>query len=193
MATRLLAADGTGPEANPNWAERNVATATASSYVDDPPWGYRPINVMGRNLYIGWQTRHETSGAWLEVKFPEVHPVSEIWIQPRPLTYDIVGRDPYMMTYSRLKLLDAPRRVRCSVAGGVSVARELPQTDDSEIIALPRTVETDFVHITVEEVWAKPGGEETGLGRVQVYPHRHEPGFEIDVYGMYDAQKGKPI
>ncbi|HUZ47501.1 MAG TPA: glycosyl hydrolase-related protein [Terriglobia bacterium] len=192
-ATRLLAADGPGAEANPNWAERNVATAMASSYVDDPPWGYRPINVMGRNLYIGWQTRHETSGAWLEVKFPEVHPVREIWIQPRPLTYDIVGRDPYMMTYSRLNLLEGPRRVRCSVAGGVSVTRELPQNDNFQIIALPRTVESDFVHITVEDVWTKPGGEETGLGRVQVYPHRHVSGFEIDVYSMYDAQKGKPV
>ncbi len=46
-ARRLMGAEDPGPE-NPNWAGRKMATVTASSYVDDPPWGYRPSNVLRR-------------------------------------------------------------------------------------------------------------------------------------------------
>ncbi|HVA00647.1 MAG TPA: glycosyl hydrolase-related protein [Terriglobia bacterium] len=194
VATRLLAAEGHDPDANPNWADRHYkATAKASSYVDDPPWGYGPDNVFGTNLHNGWEAKQQTSGAWLEITFPEAHPVSEVWILPHTLPYDVVGQDPYMMTYSRAKLLEAPRKVRCTVAGGASVTRELPQTLDFQIITLPQTAETNFVRITVEDVRTKPGGEETGLAKVRVYPHRHELGFEIDVYSMYDVHEGRPV
>ncbi|HUZ47662.1 MAG TPA: glycosyl hydrolase-related protein [Terriglobia bacterium] len=191
-ASRLLAAaETTGDVANPNWADRhNKATATASSYVDDPPWGYHPSNVFGSNLHNGWEAKHQASGAWLEITFPEARPVREVWILPHTLPYDIVGQDPYMMTYSRARLLEAPRRVRCSVAGGLAVTRELSQTYDDQIITFPRTAETQFVRITVEDVWTKPGGEETGLAKVRVYPHRHDLNFEIDVYSMYDVHNG---
>jgi alpha-mannosidase len=194
IARRLLAAEATDIETNPNWADRHYkAMAKASTYVDDPPWGYDPANVMGSNQHIGWEAKQQTSGAWLEIRFPEERPVSEVWILPHPLRYDIIGQDPYMMTYSRAKLLEAPRKVHCSAAGGVSVTRELPQTYDFQMIPLPRTVETNFLRITVEAVWAKPGGEETGLAKVRVYPHRHESGFEIDAYSMYDVHRGKPV
>jgi len=193
-ATRLLAAEGPGPESNPNWAAPHYkAAATASSYVDDPPWGHDPANVLGSNLHNGWEAKHQTSGAWLQITFPEVRPVSEVWILPHTLPYDVVGQDPYMMTYSRARLLEAPRRVRCSLSGGQSVTREVPQTYNYQIITFPRTAETNSVRITVEDVWSKPGGEETGLAKVRVYPHRHEPGFEIDVYSMYDAHNGRPV
>ncbi len=114
---------------------------------------------FGDNIQRGWETREQVAGAWIEIKFPEVRRVSELWILPQPLPFDVVGRDPYMMTYSRLKLLEAPRRVRCLFAGGMSMTHELPQTTNYQIIALPRTVETDFVRIAVEERVAETRGQ----------------------------------
>jgi alpha-mannosidase len=191
---RLLAAEETPPDPNPNWASPEYhATANASSYVDDPPGGYIPYNVFSNNPHDGWETLHQADRAWLQIDFPQARPVSELWILPHTLPYDIIGQDPYMMTYSRAKLLEWPRKVQCSVAGGQTVTRDLPQTYDYQIIALSQTVETNFVRITVADVRTKPGGRETGLAKVRVYARRHEPGFDVDVYSMYDVHQGRPV
>ena len=56
---------------NTNWADPALgATASASSYCDDPPWGYSPENVLGDNFNIGWQTDTGVFGAWIEIGFP---------------------------------------------------------------------------------------------------------------------------
>ena len=191
--SRLMAAQGAEPGTNVNWAnaERN-ATAKASSYASDPPWGYGPENVFGDNLFLGWEANEQASGAWIEIRFPEPRPVSEIWILPEPLPRDILGQEVYILVYSRQQLLEPPRRIRSDLASGSSLRAELRQAGHFQIISLPQTTQTSSVRITIEDVWAKPGGRETGIGKIRVFSRKHSPEFQIDVNGMYDVRDSKP-
>ncbi len=197
--THLLAAEGPAAEKNPNWVDpTQKAVAKASSFADDPPHGYGPANVFldpihANNLYFGWETRHETRGAWLEIDFAEPRQVSEIWVLPQPLERHIAGQNPYMLTYSRAKLLQAPRKIRCSLSEGTSVIAELRKSDYFQIITLPTAEETSSLRITIDDVWPKPGGEETGISKVLAFPHKHQLSFEMDAYEMYDVRDGRPV
>ncbi|MGH9397514.1 MAG: glycosyl hydrolase-related protein [Terriglobia bacterium] len=191
---RLLAAGAAPGEDNPNWAGFEFkATAKASSYAGDPPWGYGPANVFGDNLFVGWQANDQAQGAWIEIGFPEVRPVSEVWILPDPLPRDILGQAPYILTYSRLKFLETPRHIQIELSGGQRVSAELHPSNYFQIITFPQTEQTSSLRITVEDVWSKPGGQETGIGKVKVFPEKHALAFEIDVHTMYDARNSKPI
>ncbi|MDE3180962.1 MAG: hypothetical protein KGM47_15050 [Acidobacteriota bacterium] len=182
-----------GSNVNPNWASPAFkAVATASSYAGDPPWGYGPGNVFGNNLFMGWEANGESRGAWLNIAFPEPRPVSEVWILPAPLPRDILGQAPYILTYSRQPLFEPPRSVLIEL-GGESFPADLYLSPYFQIVALPRTVESTSLRITVEKVWTKPGGKVTGIGKARAFPKNHQLAFEIDVYPMYDAKEGKPV
>ena len=193
-ASRLLPAQSAEPATNVNWASLSQkATVTASSYATDPPWGYAPQNVLGDNLYMGWEANEQASGAWIEVRFPELRPVSEIWILPEPLPRHIRGQEVYILVYSRQQLFESPRHIRIDLSNGSSVKAELRRADNFQIVALAQTEQTSWLRITVEDVWPKPGGQETGLGKVRIYSKKHDPEFQIDVRGMYDVQVGRPV
>ncbi|MHB1952433.1 MAG: glycoside hydrolase family 38 N-terminal domain-containing protein [Sulfobacillus sp.] len=193
-ASRLLAADLSEPNQNPNWASLDLkATVRSSSHSPDPTWGYAPTNVFGNDLSSGWQTKDQTAGAWIEVGFPEERPVSEIWILPQVLPRNVVGQDVYTLVYSRVQWFEAPRHVRIGLSDGTSVDAELRHTDYFQIITLPQAKHTATVRITIEDVWPKPGGKESGIGKVRVFPQRHATSFEIDTYQMYGVDSGKPV
>ncbi len=193
-AIRLLAAEGTAGEPNPNWVSYEYkAKGTASSFYGDPPGGYAAENVGGDNLFTGWEADQQAVGAWLQVDFPELREVSELFILAPPLPRDIIGQDVYSMTYSRVALLEPPRKLTISFSDHTSTKIELGQRGYFEIITLPKTVKTTFVRLTVDEVWTKPGGKETGIGKLRIYPHAHPRTFEIDVYKQFDVRDGIPV
>lgn len=192
-ASRLLAAEIGKADDNPNWASReHQATIRASSYSPDPSWGYAPINVFGEDLCSGWQTKEQTAGAWIEIAFPEERSVSELWILAHALPHDIRGQDVYTMVYSRVQWFEAPRHVRIGFSDGTSVDAELRQTDHFQIVTLPQARQTASVRITIQDVWPKSGGEESGIGKVRIFPQRHATSFEIDTYPMYVVDGGMP-
>ncbi|HMD86033.1 MAG TPA: glycosyl hydrolase-related protein [Terriglobia bacterium] len=191
---RLMAAEAPTGTPNPNWVALEFkAKATASSSYGDPPGGYAPENVGGDNLFTGWEADQQAAGAWLQIDFPESRQVSELLILAQPLPRDIVGQDVYSMTYSRVALLEGPRKLTCSFSDHTSIPIELGQHGYFEIITLPKTVTTSFVRLNVDEVWTKPGGKETGLGKLRIYPRVHPCTFEIDVYKQYDVREGVPV
>jgi alpha-mannosidase len=191
---RLMAAEAPTAEPNPNWvALEYKAQAKASSFYGDPPGGYAAENVGGDNLFTGWEADQQAVGAWLQIDFPEARQVSQLFILAPPLPRDIIGQDVYSMTYSRVALLEPPRKLTCSFSDHTSTQIELGQHGYFEIITLPKPVETSFVRLTVDEVWTKPGGKETGLGKLRIYPHAHPCTFEIDVYKQFDVRDGIPV
>jgi alpha-mannosidase len=193
-ATRLLGAELQPVEENTNWASvAGKATVQASSHVADPPWGYPPANAIGDDLMNAWETDGQASGAWIEIGFPEARPVSEVWILPKALPRDILGQDVYTLAYSRVQWFEAPRHIRIGFADGTSVDAELRQADYFQIITLPQTRQTSTVRITIEDVWPKPGGKETGIGKIRIFPRKHPISFEIDTYKMYDADGGQAV
>lgn len=193
-ATQLLGAVPQTSEENPNWATfANRAAVQASSYVADPPWGYAPANAIGDDPMNGWEADTQTSGAWIEVGFPEARPVSEIWILPQALPRDIIGQDVYPLAYTRTQWFQVPRHIRVSFEDGSTVDAELRQLDDFQIVTLSQTKQTSTVRITIEDVWAKPGGKETGIGKIRIFPRKHAVSFEIDTYKMYDADGDKAV
>jgi alpha-mannosidase len=182
---RLYAAEVHEPEPNPNLAELKLgATATASS--NDQ--GYRPLNVLKGFLQSSWQTEKETAGSWLEIAFPQEQTVSELWILPRPLPYDIV-LDPDM----REGTMATARRVTCTLPGGATVRAELRQSKDFEIVVFPQAQKAKSVRITIDDVWQESKSQGTGLGNIRVFGRPHTASFEVFVYTMYDVQAGKPV
>jgi len=191
---RLMAAEAPTGNPNPNWVDPEFkAKVKASSFYGDPPGGYAAENVSGDNLFTGWEADQQSTGAWLQIDFPEPRRVSELSILAQPLPRDIIGQDVYSMTYSRLALLEPPRKLTCSFSDHTSIPIELGQHGYFEIITLPKPVETAYVRLNVDEVWTKPGGKETGLGKLRIYPHAHRCTFEIDVYEQYDVHEGIPV
>lgn len=179
---------------NRNWADPALgATASASSYCTDPPWGYRPENVFGENVNLGWQTETGVIGAWIQIAFPEAQQVSELWLLAEPLPSDILGQDVYLTTYPRLSLLATPRRIQLSFSNQSTYTCELQETNYFQIFGLPAEEKTSFIRITVEDVWPKPGATETGIGKIRVFPRRHSREFEITAHPMYDVHNGKPV
>ena len=192
-ASRLLGAELDQTE-NPNWADvQHKATVHASSFVEDPPWGYQPLNALGNDLMNSWEADSQASGAWLEVTFPEARPVSEVWVLPKALPRDVIGQDVYNFAYSRVQWFEPPRRVRLSFAEGDTVQAELRASDYFQIITLPQTRQTATVRITIEDVWQKPGGKETGIGKIRVFPKRHPLSFQVETYKMYNVEAGQPV
>lgn len=163
----LAAIENDSPgEDNPNWAapERG-ATVKVSSLKDNPPWGFVPANVFGENLNAGWETDKETSGAWLELTFPETRAVREVWILSSPLPYDIV-LDPYM----RGGEMAMPRQVSYTMPGKEPVKAELRQANYFQIMPLPHLERTQTLRISIEGVWPEAGKRGTGLGKIRVFP-----------------------
>ena len=193
-ASRLLAAELQPAEENTNWASVAAkATVQASSHVADPPWGYPPANAIGNDVMNGWEADGQAAGAWIEIGFPEARPVSEVWILPKALPRDIIGQDVYTLAYSRVQWFEAPRHIRLSFADGTSVNAELRQADYFQIITLPQTKQTSTVRISIEDVWPKAGGKETGIGKIRIYPRKHPISFEIETYKMYDADRDQAV
>ena len=193
-ASRLLGAERQPTEENANWASvAGKATVQASSQVADPPWGYPPANAIGDDLMNGWEADGQAAGAWIEIGFPEARPVSEVWILPKALPRDIIGQDVYTLAYSRVQWFESPRHIRISFADGTGVDAELRHADYFQIITLPQTRQTSTVRITIEDVWPKPGGKETGIGKIRIFPRKHPTSFEIDTYKMYDADGNQAL
>ncbi|MBZ5563542.1 MAG: hypothetical protein LAP13_14120 [Acidobacteriia bacterium] len=181
----LSAAEMTGVAENPNLADPKLgATATASSHSDTPTWGYLPTNIFGDILQTSWETDKETAGAWVEITFAQEQTVSELWILPRSLPYDLV-LDPYM----RGGKMATPRKITCSLMGGGSVSAELRQSKDFQIVVFPQPQNTKSVRITINDTWPEANAQGTGLGKVRVFGQRHAPTLEISVYAMYDARE----
>jgi alpha-mannosidase len=189
----LLAAENARDEENINWADPQLgATAKASSYVENPagPPGNYSLgkSVLGEIPQLGWETETETAGAWLEITFPDVAAVRELWILAKPIPYEIV-LDPYR----RGGVTSTPRKITYSFAGGPSYQGELRQGKYFQILTLPREVKSKTLRIKVAETWNEPGAKGTGLGKVRVYSRPHEPAFSITVYPMYDVHDGQPV
>jgi alpha-mannosidase len=176
-------------EDNPNWAtSERGASVNASSWKDNPPWGFVPANVFGENLNAGWETDKETTGAWLELDFPETRIVREFWILSRPLPYGIV-LDPYM----RGGDMAMPRQIVFNMPGKEPARAELRQADYFQIIKLPSQEQTRSLRISIENIWPESDRRGTGLGKIQVFPRLHRPDFEVTVYATYDVQHDKAV
>jgi hypothetical protein len=188
-ATRLQAADRPPARAiNTNWAQSKFKPLErASSYFIDPPWGYRPANVFDPDEHIGWETDDQMSGAWLEIRFPTSHPVSELWILAQPLPRDVTGSDPYLDTYSRTAFYASPRHVRFTLADGSTAITELRPLPFFQIVQFRGQHQTASIRLAVEDVWGKPGAKETGIAKIRVFPDAHAADFAVEVHAMYDV------
>ncbi len=194
LIPELMAQKTVDAKPNVNLADSAMgATARASSYCTDPPWGYAAQNVFGENLNEGWQTDSEIEGAWIEINFSEPQGISELWLFAEPLPADILGQDVYQETYSRKSRLATPQRIQLSFSSGANHRFQLLQTDCFQIFSFPQEERTAFVRITVEDTWPKPGATETGLGKIRLFPRRHPPEFAVIVHAMYDVQNGKAV
>ncbi len=186
---RLSAAESPALEENINFADPKLgATATASSHSDTPPWGYVPANVFGDILQSSWETDQETTGAWLEIAFPEERTVSEVWLLPKAIPYDLV-LDPYM----RGGKMASPRKVTCSLSGGSSVSADLRQSPNFQIVPFPQARKTKSMRITVNETWPETNTQGTGLGKVRIFEKPHSASFELSTYAMYDVRDGAAV
>jgi len=193
LSGKLLAAENARGEENINWADPQLgATAKASSYVENPagPPGNFSLgkSVLGETLELGWETETETVGAWLDITFPDMAAVRELWILAKPIPYDIV-LDPYR----RGEVTSAPRKITYAFAAGPSFQAELRQGRYFQILTLPQQVKSKSLRIKVDETWNDPGTQGTGLGKVRVYSRLHEPAFSITVYHQYDVHEGRPV
>jgi len=189
LPIRLYASESDGGDDNPNLADGRLgATVSASSVSKLSPFSFPPTRAFGDNLNTNWETDTETRGAWLEVRFPEEKTVGEIWLLAKPHPYDIVF-DPY----TREGNMQTPRKVTCSLDGGVSVRVELGPYKNFQIITLPQPQRTKSVRITIDEVWPEAGREGTGLGKVRIFARPHLRSFDLSVYTMYDAHDGIPV
>ncbi len=189
LPLRLSAAESPALEENLNFADTKLgATATASSHSDTPPWGYVPTNLFGDILQASWETDQETTGAWVDINFPEERSVAEIWVFPKPVPYDLV-LDPYM----RGGKMASPRKVTCSLSGGASVATELRQLPAYQIVSIPQAQKAKSVRITVNETWPETNTQGTGLGKVRVFGKPHAASFELFTYAMYDVHDGLAV
>jgi alpha-mannosidase len=198
-ACRLATAESAEPGENPNWATfDHGASARASSYAIDPPniggsYGYLPSKVFGDDIHAGWEADMQTAGAWIEIAFPNARLVSEVWILSQILPPDILGADVYNFDYARGQWFEAPRRIQLSFSDGTNEDAELLQTNCFQIITLPHSKQTSSVCITIKDVWPKPGGKESGIGKIRIFPRKHAVSFEIDAYKMYDVREGQPV
>lgn len=182
---RLYAAEIQREMPNPNLADLNLGATATASPIDD---GYRPLNVLKGFLQSSWQTEKQTAGSWLEIAFAQEQTVSELWILPRPLPYDIV-LDPDM----REGTMATARKITCTLSGGGTVKGELRQSKDFQIVVFPQAQKTKSVRITIDSVWQEPNSQGTGLGSIRAFARPHSASFEVFVYTMYDAQAGKPV
>lgn len=189
VPTTMWAAQvGAAPE-NPNWADPKLgATVSASSWVENPPWGFVPGHMLTDVLQAGWETDKETTGAWLELNLGEARPVGELWILAKPLPYDLV-LDPYM----RGGLMATPRKIAYSLSGGAPRSAELRRRDYFQIIRLPQEERASSIRFQIQDVWPEAGTRGTGLGKVRVFPKPHAPAFEITVYPNYGVRDGKAV
>ena len=129
----LLAAEGDVDHDNPNLADPALgATASASTYNPATTFSYVPTRIFGNTLQTNWETGTDTAGAWIEIGFPEENTVSEIWLLPKPLPYDIV-----LDSYSRGGKMQTPRKVTCTAGGGAAVSAELRDAAYFQIINFP--------------------------------------------------------
>jgi alpha-mannosidase len=186
---RLSAAEGGMVDDNPNLADPALGvTATASSSSPRTTFSYIPTRIFGDDLHSNWETGTETRGAWLEITFPEEKVVGEIWLQAKPLPYEIVY-DPY----TRGGKMQTPRKVTCSAGGGGSVSAELRETGYFQIITFPEAQKTKSVRITIDDIWPEAGREGTGLGKVRIFAQPHLRSFDLTAYAMYDVHDGNPV
>ncbi|MDR3793572.1 MAG: glycosyl hydrolase-related protein [Terracidiphilus sp.] len=179
---------------NTNWLSAKFgASATASSYCSDPPWGYKAENVFSETLANGWQTLDEGKNAWVEVTFPSPRKVSELWLLGEPIPDHVIGAHIYTMTHPRTSRLAAPRRVRVKFSSGAETVVELAQKPQFQIFALPKAETATSVRFVVEDVWPKAGTTETGIGKIRIFAERHAPEFELFAHPMYEVQHGRGV
>ncbi len=185
---------GTAPT-NPNWADPALgAKASASSFSPDPPGVYSPGNVFGDVFSSGWQTSAELAGAWIEIRFSEVREVSELWLLAEPQPTDIFGVDVYNKANSRAQLRAVPRKLRIGFSCGASYDTTLlEQVDYFQIVSIPKPEQTSSIRISIEDIWPKSSATETGIGKIRVFPQKHEPTFDITAHAMYDARDGRAV
>jgi alpha-mannosidase len=186
---RLAAAEWGETEDNPNLVDAaRGATATASTYSITPPWAYSPQSIFEDLLQTSWETEKETGGAWLEIAFRGEATVSEIWILPKPIPYDIV-LDPY----TRGGKMATPRNITCSLAGGPSIRATLQPSPSFQIISIPQAPRTQSLRITIHDTWPEANTVGTGLGKIRAFARPHATSFEIIPYAMYDARDGEAV
>jgi alpha-mannosidase len=212
LAAQVMAERSEDHTPNTNWADPNLgARAIASSYVQDRPAGgwlpsvaggvtpffhagaYSPDNVFGESIFNGWQADSEASGAWIQIDFGELRQVGELWLLTAPPPTDILGQDSYESTYSRVPLLMPPQTVQVGFSSGTTFTAQLRQGGFFQIVALPKLEQTTSVRITISKVWSKPGGKETGIGKVRIFSQRHSQNFEIATHSMYDVRDERPV
>lgn len=152
-----------------------------------------PENVFGSVPYHGWQADKQLTGAWIQINFAGPTLVSELWVQGRAASPDVLGQDVYLMTHSRSGSLTQPRRVRLEFSKGSSHEVQLTEAPYFQIVVLPEVRETTFMRIVVEDVWPAEGATDAGIGKVRVFTLRHSMGFDILPYSTYSAEEGKPI
>ena len=197
LASRLIAESSTAPD-NPNWVSHAAkATFQASSHVPQPPWGYKPSNVVSTNelddFYAGWEADRQLTGAWLEIGFPETRPVAELWILPNFLPRNVISQELFTLLHDKAGLAAKPRRIHCSFSDDTATVLEVRDTDVPQIFSLPRPVQTASIRFRIDEVWPKAGAIETGLGKVFAFPRAHQSAFELLPHPMFDAPDGKPV
>src|ERR1017187_1893414 len=129
LASRLIAESGTAPD-NPNWVSHAAkATFQASSHVPQPPWGYKPSNVVSTgeldDFYAGWEADRQLAGAWLEIGFPETRPVAELWILPNFLPRNIISQELFTLLHDKAGLAAKPRRIHCSFSDDTATVLEV--------------------------------------------------------------------
>ena len=180
-----LQAQTTNPNLITNDLEVTYETSSANL---NPPSRGRALN-LGRDAYqVRWETDKEIEGAWVSIKWVKPQTVREIWLITKSWGYNMTlepaaERGNYLI----------PKKVKISFSDGSGTEAELRIGEYFQIITFPKSIRTNLLKFTVEQVWEGSGIERTGLCKVKAYAEPHKTDFEIKTSDMYDIQNGRPV
>ncbi len=174
---------------NPNLiTSGNGVAFEASSANSNPPSRGRPANIAREVYQMRWETENEKEGAWISIKWEKVQTIKEVWIMTQSKPYDI-ALEPDQKNGKYL----LPRKVGISFSDGTTIEAELQVAGYFQIITLPEKVRTDFLKISIEQIWEGSGEENTGLCKVKAFAESHHTGFQINTFEMYDVKNDTPV
>ena len=137
----------------------------------------------------GWNTTNETSGAWIKFKFDKAQAVKEIWILSRPIFSYAVNAYNLQFNYN----YELAKNITITFSDGSIENVVLKQIDNFQIIALPKEKKTEYIKITINDVWKGTGSGGTGLGKIRIFAADNEISYNLRSFENYNGIDKKAV
>jgi hypothetical protein len=103
-------------------------------------------------------------GNWFMLKFPKTKSIRHLALRTNRAEFDVD-----LTLFTRLK------EVVLETSDGLRVSARLKDTERQQFITLPRTVDADWIKITIVAVFEGTGGADTGIAEIHPVPAGLEP------------------